>query len=77
VDAAMRQLGFPMGPLAMLDLVGIDLHVTNCEMLNAELGTTRFQPNPLLRQMVRAGLLGRKAGRGFYDHRERLSRPAR
>lgn len=75
VDAAMRLLGFPMGPLAMLDLVGIDLHVTNCETLNAELGTTRFQPNPLLRQMVRAGLLGRKAGRGFYDHRERLSRP--
>lgn len=76
VDEVMRLLGLPMGPLAMLDLVGIDLHVTNCETLNAELGTTRFQPNPLLRQMVRAGLLGRKAGRGFYDHRERLSRPA-
>lgn len=70
IDKGMR-LGFnlPMGPLELADLVGLDvtLHVLDAE--RAALGE-RFTPSPLLRNMVTAGYIGRKAGRGFYNYRK-------
>lgn len=69
IDTAMK-LGanLPMGPLELLDLTGIDLHITNSDRLCQELGDLKYRPNPLLRKMLRAGHLGRKSGRGFYDY---------
>jgi 3-hydroxybutyryl-CoA dehydrogenase len=68
IDTALRLgAGWPMGPLAMIDLVGVDLHVTNSDSLARELGD-RFQPPTLLRKMARAGHFGRKSGRGFYTY---------
>lgn len=69
VDTAMK-LGssWPLGPLQLIDLVGVDVHVRNSETLARELGSNRYQPHPLLRKMVRAGRLGRKTGSGFYDY---------
>ncbi len=71
IDTAMR-LGynFPMGPLELADLVGIDVLVHILEANRVELGE-RFLPSPLLRQMVAAGHLGRKSGRGFYDYSDK------
>ena len=67
IDTAMRLgAGFPIGPLALIDLVGVDLHVTNSESMLRETGNAKYRPHPLLRKMVRGGLLGRKSGRGFY-----------
>lgn len=67
IDTAMRLgAGFPMGPLALIDLVGVDLHVTNSETMVRETGDPKYRPHPLLKKMVRAKLLGRKSGRGFY-----------
>lgn len=69
IDAAMKLgAGFPVGPLALIDLVGVDLHVTNSETMVRETGNPKYRPHPLLRKMVRAGLLGRKSGRGFYTY---------
>ena len=68
VDAAMVHcLRMPMGPCALMDLVGIDVVLACLETLHQEFGE-RFQPAPLLRQMVRARHLGRKTGQGFYSH---------
>jgi len=69
IDTAMK-LGanWPMGPLELTDLTGVDLQLINSENLVRELGSTKYAPNPLLRKMVRAGHLGRKTGRGFYDY---------
>ncbi|HEU0087100.1 MAG TPA: 3-hydroxybutyryl-CoA dehydrogenase [Pseudonocardiaceae bacterium] len=71
LDAAMRYgCGYPMGPLALLDLIGLD---TAYEILDALYHQSRDRlhaPTPLLKQMVTAGLLGRKAGRGFYTYAE-------
>jgi 3-hydroxybutyryl-CoA dehydrogenase len=68
IDTAMTLGGgWPMGPLALIDLVGVDLHVTNADSLANELGE-RFRPPPILRKMVRAGYYGQKNGRGFYTH---------
>ncbi|GHJ41412.1 3-hydroxyacyl-CoA dehydrogenase family protein [Streptomyces sp. TS71-3] len=70
IDAAMRLgCGLPMGPLALLDLVGIDTACTVLEALYAESGDRLHAPAPLLRQLADAGLTGRKAGRGFYTYR--------
>ena len=69
IDAAMRLgAGWPMGPLELIDLVGVDMHVTNCDSLARELGSNRYAPHPLVRKLVRAGHLGKKTGRGFYDY---------
>jgi 3-hydroxybutyryl-CoA dehydrogenase len=69
IDTAMKLgAGFPIGPLALIDLVGVDLHVTNSEAMVRETGNAKYRPHPLLRTMVRAGLLGRKSGRGFYRY---------
>lgn len=69
IDTAMKLgAGFPLGPLDLIDLVGVDLHVTNSETMVRETGNPKYRPHPLLRKMVRAGLLGRKSGRGFHTY---------
>ena len=69
VDAAITLgLGHPMGPLALMDLIGIDTTVFIAEVLHREFAEPQYAPAPVLRRMVAAGRLGRKAGRGFYDY---------
>ncbi len=69
IDAAMKGgCGFPMGPFALLDLVGLDTSLAILEALYAEFADPNFAPMPLLRRMVSAGQLGRKSGAGFYDY---------
>ena len=67
--AATAGLGLPMGPLTLLDLIGLDTSLAVLEVLQAEFGGTRYAPAPLLRKLCDARLLGRKSGRGFYDYR--------
>lgn len=69
IDAAMR-LGanHPIGPLALGDLIGLDVVLAIMEVLQAETGDPKYRPHPLLRKYVRAGLLGRKTGRGFFGY---------
>ncbi len=70
IDAAMMNgTGHPMGPLALLDLVGNDVSLDIIESLYDEFRDPFIAPAPLLKQMVAAGLLGRKTGRGFYDYK--------
>jgi 3-hydroxybutyryl-CoA dehydrogenase len=66
----VAKLGFahPMGPLALAELIGLDTCLAIMEVLRDGLGEARFEPDPLLREHVAAGRLGRKAGRGFYDY---------
>ena len=69
IDRGMQLgCGHPMGPLALLDFVGLDTVVRIAEIMFEEFGEARFAPPPLLRRMVTAGLYGRKSGRGFYDY---------
>ncbi len=58
-----------MGPLTLLDLIGLDTSLAVLEVLQAEFGGTRYAPAPLLRKLCDARLFGRKSGRGFYDYR--------
>ena len=67
--AATAGLGLPMGPLTLLDLIGLDTSLAVLEVLQAEFGGTRYAPASLLRKLCDARLFGRKSGRGFYDYR--------
>jgi 3-hydroxybutyryl-CoA dehydrogenase len=60
--------GWPMGPCALVDLVGIDVHVHASEALHAALGEERMAPPERLREMLAEGRLGRKSGRGFFSY---------
>ena len=69
IDTAMK-LGanHPMGPLALGDLVGLDVVLAIMEVLQRETGDTKYRPHPYLRKMVRGGKLGKKTGEGFYKY---------
>ncbi len=69
IDAGM-QLGcnHPIGPLALCDLVGLDVQLAVMEVLYSNFNDSKYRPAPLLREMVDAGMLGRKTGRGFYTY---------
>ncbi len=72
IDAAMQGgCNFPMGPLALLDLVGLDTSLAILEALYAEFKDPNYAPAPLLRRMVSAERLGRKSGQGFFEYRKR------
>jgi 3-hydroxybutyryl-CoA dehydrogenase len=69
IDAAVRgALGHPMGPFALLDIIGLDIHQQVATRLYEQLRDPRFFPPPLVDRMVAAGDLGRKTGRGFYTY---------
>jgi 3-hydroxybutyryl-CoA dehydrogenase len=69
IDAGMQLgAGHPMGPFTLLDFVGLDTVARVAEVMFDEYREQRFAPPPLLRRLVLAGHLGRKTGRGFYDH---------
>ena len=63
-------LNWPMGPLKLIDYVGADTHLFITDVMVNETGDQKFRPSSLLKQMVRANLLGRKTGKGFYDWTE-------
>ena len=70
IDVAIHLgLNHPMGPLALMDLIGLDTTLAILEVLHRDLGDPKYRPCPLLRQYVAAGWLGRKAGRGFYVYK--------
>jgi 3-hydroxybutyryl-CoA dehydrogenase len=66
--AATAGIGLPMGPLALLDLIGLDTSLSILEILDGELGGSRYAPAPLLRRLVSAGRTGRKSGEGIYRY---------
>lgn len=72
IDTGMR-LGcnHPIGPLALGDLIGLDTLLAVMQILHAELGDPKYRPAPMLREMVAAGYLGRKSGRGFYEYKNK------
>lgn len=69
IDSAMK-LGanHPIGPLALGDLIGLDVCLNIMEVLYSEFNDTKYRPHPLLRKMVRSNLLGRKTKKGFYNY---------
>ncbi len=74
IDAAATEgIGLPMGPLALLDLIGLDTSLAVLEVLQREFGGTRYTPAPLLRRLSDAGRVGRKSGHGFYEYRDKGS----
>ena len=69
IDSVMKLgMGHPIGPLALADLIGLDTCLSILEVLHQGLGDSKYRPCPLLRKMVKAGYLGRKSGRGFYEY---------
>jgi 3-hydroxybutyryl-CoA dehydrogenase len=78
IDTAMKLgCGHPMGPLALCDLIGLDVVFAMAKLLHKEFGDQRYQPPPLLRRMVQDGQLGRKTKLGFYDYSEKVPVPNR
>ena len=76
IDEGMRLgCGHPMGPLTLLDFVGLDTTYYIADIMLDEFREKRFAPPPLLKRMVQAGMLGKKAGRGFYDYAQEPPRP--
>ena len=69
IDSVMTTgMNHPMGPLALADLIGLDVCLDIMEVLHTGLGDSKYRPCPLLRKMVDAGYLGRKSGQGFYKY---------
>lgn len=69
IDNAMKlAVNLPMGPLAVCDMIGIDVVLGAIEALHQGFGDSKYRPCPLLKQMVAAGFLGRKTGQGFYKY---------
>jgi 3-hydroxybutyryl-CoA dehydrogenase len=76
VDEGMKLgCGHPMGPLTLLDFVGLDTTYSIANIMFDEFREKRFAPPPLLKRMVQAGLYGRKSGKGFYDYSQEPPRP--
>ncbi|HEU5465638.1 MAG TPA: 3-hydroxybutyryl-CoA dehydrogenase [Gemmatimonadales bacterium] len=70
VDTVMKLgMNHPLGPLALADLIGLDVCLAILQVLHRDLGEDKYRPSPLLAKMVAAGRLGRKSKRGFYDYR--------
>ncbi|HYK10648.1 MAG TPA: 3-hydroxybutyryl-CoA dehydrogenase [Gemmatimonadales bacterium] len=70
VDTVMKLgMNHPLGPLALADLIGLDVCLAIMQVLHRDLGEDKYRPSPLLVKMVAAGRLGRKSKRGFYDYR--------
>jgi 3-hydroxybutyryl-CoA dehydrogenase len=69
IDTAVKLgLGHPLGPMELLDLIGLDTMMSVTEVLYEEFKTPDFAPSPMAKRMVQAGFLGRKTGKGFYDY---------
>ena len=70
IDEVMKRgMNHPMGPLALADFIGLDTVLAIMETMHAGYGDSKYRPCPLLRQYVKAGWLGKKSGRGFYEYK--------
>jgi 3-hydroxybutyryl-CoA dehydrogenase len=71
VDQIMKLgMNHPIGPLALADLIGLDVCLAIMEVLQNGIETNKYRPAPLLKELVAAGKLGRKSGQGFYAYRD-------